>query len=48
MDKEITFFNEKQTGEVMSRILNELPDVVHGEVKTFVRIVCELRKSQVI
>ncbi|WP_029688759.1 ABC transporter ATP-binding protein [Thermoanaerobacter sp. A7A] len=42
MDKEITFFNEKQTGEVMSRILNELPDVVNLFVGTFINIITQV------
>ncbi|AIS51562.1 ABC transporter like protein [Thermoanaerobacter kivui] len=42
MDKEITFFNEKQTGEVMSRILNELPNVVNLFVGTFINIITQV------
>ncbi|QSZ26426.1 ABC transporter ATP-binding protein [Aceticella autotrophica] len=42
VNKEITFFNEKQTGEIMSRILNELPDVVNLFAGTFINIITQV------
>ncbi|KAA5806621.1 ABC transporter ATP-binding protein [Thermoanaerobacterium thermosaccharolyticum] len=42
MNKEITFFNEKQTGEIMARILNELPDVVNLFAGTFINIITQV------
>lgn len=42
INQRITFFNEKQTGEIMSRILNELPNVVNLFSATLINIITQV------
>ncbi|WP_284680093.1 ABC transporter transmembrane domain-containing protein [Aceticella autotrophica] len=42
MNQRITFFNEKQTGEIMSRVLNELPDVVDLFTGTLINVITQV------